>query len=1175
MRLSTLEIKGFKSFADKTVIHFNRDITGIVGPNGCGKSNIVDAIRWVLGEQKPTTLRSDKMENLIFNGTRKRRSSSVAEVSLTFDNTKNILPTEYDKVTVSRVYYRNGESEYRLNNVTCRLKDIINLFMDTGIGSDSYAIIELKMIDQILNDKENSRRKLFEQAAGIEKYKSRMRETLLKIKGTDADLERVKDLLYEIETNLKTLESQANKTRRYQKLKEKYKNLSIELAVLLLSDQKEIYDRINTQLESESDRKLQVETEINQLQADLQQLKAGSLEKEKNLQAVQKKLNEHNSYIQQLENERSLIREKKRYLEERNKNLLAQEETSRQRLEALEKSISELEEKAQAARTNLEKVQQEQYALQGKLEESRSVHAGKKDHLTREKEVLEAIEKSIYDYEKQIAVNRVQAETLLAELEQTGKKKSDSQETLEQINRELDALQKEESRLEEELQKLAQEEEKRKEALEATEALAEKLRHELTSVNRELDARKNEYQLTRNLVENLEGFPESIKFLRKEARYTRQAPLLSDIITTRDEYKIAIENFLEPYLNYYIVNNLEEAVFSVNLLSESSRGRAHFFILNEFEQYKPHTFIPDSQGIPALEVIETEPKYEKLVAYLLDRVCLVESLDDIGTQKDDSIIYLARSGKFIRQKYALSGGSVGLFEGKRLGRARNLEKLEKTIKKLEQQALEISNKLQQQEQKTQKLQASDQSREVERLRNDLNEKSRRVIELKTRKEHILQSLTDAEGLKDHALKQVREFEKANRDLEARLADLKQQQQAQQSLLSTLEEEFAVLDTSLNQLTFDFNQATIGMHRQESQLNSILQEIRFNKAQMEETRQSLDRSREEQKSNQEKILGFDQKAKSLEEEVLKAYEKMEVLEEDVRKAESAWYGTRGRIDELETKIRNLNQRKEQSNLLISELKEKMNTLKLDLASLKERLMIEFKVDINDLLDREPDPKYELDTLRAEVEKVKYRLDNFGEINPMAVEAYEEMKKRYDFISSQRDDLLQARENLMATIRELNETATTRFMEAFEKIQHHFREVFRTLFNEEDTCELKLLEPDKPLDSKIQIIARPKGKRPKLIDQLSQGEKSLTAIALLFALYLVKPAPFCIFDEVDAPLDDVNVSKFVEIVRKFSKDSQFILVTHNKKTMSEVDAIYGVTMMETGISKVVPVDFAQMN
>lgn len=1176
MRLSTLEIKGFKSFADKTVIHFNNDITGIVGPNGCGKSNIVDAIRWVLGEQKPTILRSDKMENLIFNGSKARRSSSLAEVSLTFDNTKNILPTEYAKVTVSRLFYRNGESEYRLNNVPCRLKDITSIFMDTGIGSDSYAIIELKMIDQILNNKDNSRQKLFEQAAGIEKYKTHKKHTLQKLGNTETDLNRIEDLLFEIENNLKILESQAKKAKRYYKLKEHYKEMSIKQAVLLLVDQQSIYQRLNEQISAASDAQLETETSLSKLEALLGQQKTGNLNQEKILQDKQKALNAGLTQLQARENEKKLLLEKQKYLEERNKTLKTHIERSEKRLDELTGNIDHLQQSKVIEKSNLENAGEVSEGIKIALGKARKAHDESRNKLSKVADLADSVKKSMYEFEKQQAVNEVQISTLKSEIISTGERNETGKKDLVELSKTLLRVRKEKTELELELQKIEKQEEKTETLKSEAELLIDQLKQELVNLNRELDAKKNEEKLTRNLVENLSGFPDSIRFLKKEARYTRDAPLLSDVISCHDEYRIAIESLLEPYLNYYIVNNIDEALYSINLLNDSTRGRAHFFLLDKFISYQPFSFLSKGKGTPALELVDTDAKYEKLAAYLLDRVLVINDFNDIeSSDKDHGIIYLSKNATFISHTYALSGGSVGLFQGKRLGRAKNLKKLNKVIEQLEKKALVLSAQIQSQEKDLEHLSNKSRKKDIELLRLRLQSLIKKEVEYNTRSEHINQTLTDREGKSISANAKINEIRQANETLKSEILNLKTQHKKYLEELKKQQAAFDALDKNMQQLSATYNESNIAFHKQKNKLNSLIQELEYKSRELHDTNKSIDENNEEQNLNLQTLTQHAERLTAIEQELIEAYDDKEILEREVSEAETNYYQSRGSINEMESKIKQQIRQKEQNDLLVGELKDKMNQLKLDLASMKERMKIEFNVEMDALLEMEPGDDADLDQVRADVDKCKNKLDRFGEINPMAIEAFEEVKKRYDFIHDQRADLLEARENLMATIQEIDRTAIAHFMDAFNQIQGFFQKVFRSLFNEEDQCSLELLDPSNPLDSVIEIIAKPKGKKPQSINQLSQGEKSLTAIALLFSLYLVKPAPFCIFDEVDAPLDDINVNKFIKIIHEFASDSQFILVTHNKKTMSEVDSIYGVTMAEAGISRVVPVNFSQLN
>ncbi len=410
MKLSTLEIKGFKSFADKTVLHFNQNITGVVGPNGCGKSNVVDAIRWVLGEQKTSMLRLEKMDNLIFNGTKKRKASGLAEVSLTFENTKSVLATDFKNVCITRRLYRNGDSEYRLNDVPCRLKDITSLFLDTGVSADSYAIIELGMVDEILNDRDHSRRKLFEQASGISKYKKRKHETLLKLKGTENDLTRVEDLLFEIEGNLKSLEKQAKKAKKYIKLKENYKTKSIELAKVFLESYKQKLAQLNEQDNKTKNKKIAIEASISKLEANIQKQKLEFLDKEKALTDINKKLNEIIGGVHSQENDRNVFKEKISFEQEKNETAKKQIQLLNEKKVSLEQKLENIKSKELTQQNIVEKAKSEVDELATKKQEIYALHQSKKQLLDTDKENFQNIEKRFYEIEKTLAINKASKE---------------------------------------------------------------------------------------------------------------------------------------------------------------------------------------------------------------------------------------------------------------------------------------------------------------------------------------------------------------------------------------------------------------------------------------------------------------------------------------------------------------------------------------------------------------------------------------------------------------------------------------------------------------------------------------------------------------------------------------------------------------------------------------------
>ena len=841
MKLSKIEIKGFKSFGDKTVINFNDGVTGVVGPNGCGKSNVVDAIRWVLGEQKTTLLRSDKMENIIFNGSKSRKKLNLAEVSITFDNTKNLIPTEYSNVSIARKYFRSGESEYFLNDVKCRLKDITNLFLDTGITSNNYAIIELSMVDNILNDKDNSRMKLFEEASGISKFKKRKKETLNKIDYTDKDLERVDDLIHEIEKNLRSLKRQSDQTKKFYELKDKYKKLSINLAIKTTVEKSDKLNKLKNDLKKIEVDDVKLSSGIAKKNANLESLKSSLISFEKELIKKQKVVNDKLERIRKHEENKKIKKEKLKFLEikseELNKKIKLDEESN-----------------------------------------SRSLFS------------IESIKKEIF-----------QEETSLKKLSK----------------------------------KLI------------------KTKEEFSNFEKQID---NKQIKTSSLDEINENF-RSINFNLKSIQEKK-----NQIISL-----IQIEEM-----------NKEEVILKLNT-------------------------------------------FEKQIDEILSNVDFIEKS---FSNENKGLIKLNK--QFTKKSKDLSNEEI-LFN-------------------------KIKNK-------------------ISSLNNELDYKSS---------------------------------------------------------------------------TYEYN----------------LNQIKINKKELVKSKDEIKDSKNIT-SDKDNLL-------------VELYKQKDKLEIELNNYENDYQKTRDEIDKIDKEIKLNRDKKDQNLILINEHKNEIHDLELDLNSVNERIKVEFDLNILDLkLDEGVFENKSTETIENIILKTKEKIDKIGQINPLALETYNEMKERYEFISKERNDLLEAKESLLKTISEIDKNATETFLISFEKIKKYFKDVFRSLFIEDDDCDLILSDENNPLESSIDILAKPKGKKPISINQLSGGEKTLTATSLLFAIYLLKPAPFCIFDEVDAPLDDNNIDKFNRIIKKFSKDSQFIIVTHNKRTMMNTDIIYGITMPEQGVSKVVPVDLRNLN
>lgn len=1172
MKLKTLEIKGFKSFANQTIINFNEEVIGIVGPNGSGKSNIVDAIRWVLGEQKSRELRLEQMQDVIFNGTNKRKQAGIAQVTLTFENTKNLLPTAYNTVAISRLLYRSGESEYQLNGVNCRLKDITNLFLDTGIGSNSYAIIALGMVDDILDDKEDSRRKMFEQAAGVSKYKIRKREALSKLKSASEDLDRVEDLLFEIDGNLKSLEKQAKRTKKYFDLKHEYKELSIELSLLKVSILKKQYIQFKKDIDLLEDEYRALDFSIQKEESTLEQLKKTHLDKEIWLSEHQKDLNEVISNLRNLENEKKLTIQRQQFISENEKKLESEISQAEGLLSTLKEEIIEVN-----IELNLEKrvsfrLEQELDAAQKELDEIKNNHSEAKSLMDNILLEQNKYEKSVVDLEKLKAVNQSQIDNLSKANETNQIELNQILTSMDSLSSEVDKLIADELNQQAFINGLDHKEQIRLEKLAQLELQKDSHNQDLIKIRRELDASKNELKLTKSMVDNLEGFPESIHFLTKQKEWNNKIPLLTDIIYVDEKYRVAIENFLEPLLNYFVVADYPTALQAVDTLIKAQKGKANFFLLSSFENYIP-PLLPQLSHQRAIDLVQVDEPYIKLCNYLLEGVYMVEPNQSIAQLPESNLIFLHTNGQFTHRKHSLSGGSIGLFEGKKIGRKKNLVFLEESISKKEKEEERVVGIIFQIKNEISATQALNNQKELSEEKQKLQKIIQQRMSTQSRKDGITQFVEDLRIKMENTQQQI---DTASNHLEKIMGSL----DIERSLLDKAKEKIALTDGNfrglaerLSSVSTLFNEKNIQFLRQENKVEGFQRELNNKEKQIIERQNSISQNKIIlQKSKQENDYLTANLAKFTDQiqEILSVKSSRQL---NITEAETQFFEERNQIVTLENLVRQQNKARQDKQIAVNILKESFSDTKFEISSLSQRLRIEFEVNVNDILNIEPKGLGSIEELIPQVEKMKAKLDNYGEVNPLAIEAFDEMQQRYNDILTQKNDILDAKLSLEKTLNEIEQTATVRFLEAFTQVRTHFIEVFRSLFTDDDNCDLVLVDPNNPLDSKIEIIAKPKGKKPQSISQLSGGEKTLTAIALLFSLYLLKPAPFCIFDEVDAPLDDTNISKFNKIIKKFSGESQFIIVTHNKLTMASVQTIYGVYMEEQGVSGIAAVDLRE--
>jgi chromosome segregation protein len=1173
VRLKSLEIKGFKSFADKTTLNFDEGITGVIGPNGCGKSNIVDSIRWVIGEQKISQLRSENLESLVFNGSKSRSASGLAEVSLTFENTRNLLPTQFNTVTITRKYYKSGESEYRLNDVSCRLKDIHNLFLDTGVSTDSYAIIELGMVDDIIRDKENSRRRMLEQAAGISIYKTRKKEAKLKLDATELDLARIEDLLFEINNQLKTLESQAKKAERYFEIKKEYKEVSIELAKAALEGFNITYKDLNEQKQHETDRRVELEATIATDEATIEKEKADFVEKEKALQEMQHAFNELHNDVRNKESEKSLTLQKLQHLSEREDSLKEFLKKAESQLRGINESIEFTQQQVKDEEIKLQELKDELESVRKNVGEKRKVFDEKRSVLDELRRTHQTIQRNQFEAEKKVAIADTSIHNLQRAIEQLSEEARERTSLLAQLEIDKQQKHKELEQKNIDLEQLQKHNDFTKEQILQTQALLENLRIELGEENRKLDARKNEHDLLKSLIDTMEGYPESVKFLHQNNGWNHAAPILSDIIYVNEEYRTAVENVLEPYLNYYVVQNLEEGLRAIHLLDDNKKGKANFFLLDKLNQYESqHTSSVDGT-IPALNVIEIDNKYQQLAGYLLGNVFIAENEDAL--QNSNGAVVLEKHGKYVKGEFSLSGGSVGLFEGKKIGRAKNLEKLTKEITAQEKIVANLKSLIS--ERSNEVITFNEQLKEsaIRQTQQDINIFTNAVFALQNKIENIQQAQETNNRRSAESQEQLEENFSAIETTRFELGKLNSELEEINNKMTSAAQDYSSAEQDYTEVNALYNENNLLLARQQSKVTALQQELDFKTAQLTELNTQIQNSNQQLTESSVNISETSHLLDHLEISLAAMLKNKDEEERKLNETDQAYYNFRNALNEKESELRHKQKSKEQVDHLLNEIKDKLNDLKLQLASMKERLDVEFKVDLDVILDEERNTKFSLEELQEKNDRMKKRLENMGEINPTAIEAYTEMKKRYEFILEQKNDLVTAKQSLMQTIEEVEATANQQFLNTFNKVRENFQKVFQALFTEDDTADLILENPDDLAETGVDIVAKPKGKRPTTITQLSGGEKTLTATALLFAIYLIKPAPFCILDEVDAPLDDANIGKFTQMIRQFSKDSQFIIVTHNKMTMATVDVIYGVTMQEAGVSKLVPVDFRGLN
>ncbi|MFN1834897.1 chromosome segregation protein SMC [Balneola sp. MJW-20] len=1171
MYISELNLQGFKSFAHKTKVKFDSGITSIVGPNGCGKSNIVDALRWVLGEQRPSLLRSSAMANVIFNGTAQKKALGMAEVSLTFVNDKGILPLEYSEVTITRRLYRSGDSEYLINNTSCRLKDIMELFMDTGMGSDAYSVIELKMVEEILNDKNNDRRRLFEEAAGVTKYKDQRKKTLRKLDETRKDLQRVDDLLIELRKKARSLEIQAEKAEKAKVYKEELelldKGLTLHDHKKIQSELEPLQERIdNADKEKKEISKLNEELEENDEKAR-QQL----VEKERQQAEAQRKVSQLHNAIRDADTTLRITREKI----ENEKKVIAEYAKD---IEQGQIDLKELTELLDSSRSKLESFDEDLERSERSLEESKKKYSQIQQQYNRERHDLYEIEvqfSATSNELNQLQTRRIKIESRLENTEGDLERINDE---ITDLNDEIDNLNGEQGLIENKLEKLVvnrdELEKELEEAREKREQFADKqneIKDEMRTLRSKKASLESEIGLMNELANSNEAFPNSVKYLIEKHRFDfKEMTTVSEIFNTDETHAVALEAALGDALNYVVVKTLDEAKQAAKILRDQKKGKATFIPLDQLSAKY------EVQDGSLFDQVKSKREYSALKQLLLGNVLTFDSVEDAFKEVSNSeVVGVTYEGEVITGNKFYKSGSKSKNAGVRVGLKDKIEKLESELKKTDKEITKLDEYLQQIVTKYEKLDIAalsqalkEREQEVRRLEQQQHSLSSKVqvyqkniSELVNRKDHLKSS----EGTAQEELNSIQPKQK---ELQNKLLELDEVQNEKKELLESLEEERAIAQSR-------YNDAQLKHQDLRNKVDNLEKDIRRAESGIGNVESRIESRSSMTEESKERIKGYKEQIEGLEEELASNKELKAEADEQLQKAEEAAARQRGKINEIEKELKEVRRRKEVNMELVHHLAMAKEKMEMQIQSLADHIWETYGILMKQVEQELPEDKSP-EEAKERIGWLRQKLNKIGDVNPLAIEEYKEEKERLDFYEGQIQDLTDAEEKLLETIHEINETATARFNTTFERIRTNFQRVFKTLFHEDDYCDLIIEEDvEDPLEARIEIKAQPKGKRPSGISQLSGGEKTLTAIALLFAIYLVKPSPFCVLDEVDAPLDDANIERFAKMIKEFSHDTQFIIITHNKKTMSKAEMMYGVTMPETGVSRLVGVKMDEVD
>jgi chromosome segregation protein len=1182
MILKALEMQGFKSFPDKTVFSFGKGITTVVGPNGSGKSNISDAVRWVLGEQSTKSLRGARMEDVIFSGTSVRRAQGFAEVTLRLDNSDRALNCERDEVSVTRRYYRSGESEYILNGETCRLRDINELFMDTGLGRDGYSIVSQGRVADMISSKSPQRREMLEEAAGISHFRYRRADAIRRLEQAEENLVRLRDILSELESRVGPLKMQSEKAQKFLALSGDKKELEIGLWLHTIEKAKNGLKEQEHKLSIASSQYESAELELEELEAEIEQvikrgqditveienIRQGASSLEEEAARLDGRIAVENNTIEH--NEESI---------ERVRRDIEQASGTEQHIEGqIKETLAEIEELKEKTRLKYEELASAAEKISGVRQEN-----------TAFGEKVAEVSGRLSDVNNSLSEKRIEESSVLSSIDELKQRINNIDSIVSSRDGFIDGLKAQRDDCAKNLEKLRETVQELENSMSGYQMRVIKRREKVESMKKELDSlnldihQKNaRIKMLEDLEKNMEGYSGSVRAVMREAKRGTLRGIhgpVSQLINVSEKYATAVETALGAAVQNIVTDSENDAKRAINFLKESRAGRATFLPITAIKS-KPFT----EEGLDncfgfvsiASELLEYDGQYDEIVKYLLSHTVVVEDIDcaiAIAKKYNYRFKIVTLDGQVINAGGSMTGGSRGQGSGI-LSRTNEIDKLRENTNKLQKEYEARSD-----EYKTASEVLAAAEAELDGAGADLSrvqeEVIRRESDLKLidgRLETAASAMSELLKEKEHSSNRIEELEKAREQISAEIAKLTGEADALNSEITELGRSRETLDAKREELAALENEINLEIVANQKDIESkqeavaLLERRRLShEGRVDELNDEI--ARIESSNNEIRLLvqEFAKKAALLRRQ--SAESKAQVEELVLRRSQTEARGT-----ELRSQERIKTSEKEKLGGELARLEERKATMENELEGAKNKLFDEYQLTLREAEELNiviEEPAVAQRTLN----EIKNKIRALGTVNVGAIEEYKEVSERYEFMSGQIEDIEKSREELIRLIGDLTGKMAERFREQFAKINNHFGETFAELFDG-GKAELYLENPMDPLESNIEIKVQPPGKKVNNIDLLSGGEKGLAAIALLFAILKVTPAPFCIFDEVEAALDDINVSRFAKYVRRMTRDTQFILITHRRGTMEEADVLYGITMQEEGVSKTLELKTAEM-